>query len=63
MNDDPASVDPAAAGPIPSDMDPADSQEVTQLLADWSQGSQAALEKLTPLVYAELRGLAHHYMI
>jgi RNA polymerase sigma factor (TIGR02999 family) len=37
-------------------------QEVTQLLADWSQGDQAALEKLTPLVYEELRRLAHHYM-
>jgi RNA polymerase sigma factor (TIGR02999 family) len=37
-------------------------QKVTQLLADWSQGDQAALEKLTPLVYEELRRLAHHYM-
>lgn len=62
MNEDPASVNPATLGPIPNEMGPADSQEVTQLLADWSQGSQAALEKLTPLVYAELRGLAHHYM-
>jgi RNA polymerase sigma factor (TIGR02999 family) len=41
---------------------PADAQEVTQLLADWSHGDQAALQKLTPLVYGELRGLAHHYM-
>ena len=37
-------------------------QEVTQLLADWSHGDRAALEKLTPLVYEELRRLAHHYM-
>jgi len=37
-------------------------QKMTQLLADWSQGDQAALEKLTPLVYEELRRLAHHYM-
>jgi DNA-directed RNA polymerase specialized sigma24 family protein len=36
--------------------------EVTQLLADWSHGDQAALEKLTPLVYEELWRLAHHYM-
>jgi RNA polymerase sigma factor (TIGR02999 family) len=35
---------------------------VAKLLADWSQGDQAALEKLTPLVYEELRRLAHHYM-
>lgn len=37
-------------------------QEVTQLLADWSQGDDAALTKLTPLVYEELRRLAHHFM-
>lgn len=36
--------------------------EVTQLLADWSQGNQAALDKLMPLVEAELHRLAHHYM-
>ena len=36
--------------------------EVTQLLAEWSHGDQAALEKLTPLVYEELWRLAHHYM-
>jgi RNA polymerase sigma factor (TIGR02999 family) len=41
---------------------PANAQEVTQLLADWSHGDQAALQKLTPLVYEELRRLAHHYM-
>jgi RNA polymerase sigma factor (TIGR02999 family) len=41
---------------------PAGAQEVTQLLADWSHGDQAALQKLTPLVYEELRRLAHHYM-
>jgi RNA polymerase sigma factor (TIGR02999 family) len=36
--------------------------EVTQLLADWSSGNQAALDKLMPLVEAELHRLAHHYM-
>jgi RNA polymerase sigma factor (TIGR02999 family) len=35
---------------------------VTGLLAAWSQGDQAALEKLTSLVYEELRRLAHHFM-
>ncbi|HEU0208492.1 MAG TPA: sigma-70 family RNA polymerase sigma factor [Candidatus Udaeobacter sp.] len=39
-----------------------DAHEVTQLLADWSEGDQAALEKLTPVVYEELRRLAHRYM-
>ena len=38
------------------------SQRVTQLLVAWSQGEQAALEKLIPLVYAELRRIAHRYM-
>jgi len=28
----------------------------------WRQGEQAALEKLTPLVYGELHRLAHQYM-
>jgi RNA polymerase sigma-70 factor, ECF subfamily len=36
--------------------------EVTQLLLDWSNGDQAALDKLVPLVYEELRRLARHYM-
>lgn len=47
---------------ISTDTGVADPQQVTQLLADWSQGDQAALEKLTPLVYEDLRRLAHHYM-
>ena len=38
------------------------SQEITQLLLAWSDGDQAALEKLTPLVYAELHRLAKGYM-
>src|SRR5437867_1366472 len=37
-------------------------QEVTGLLLAWSQGDQAALEKLIPLVYEELRRLAKRYM-
>ena len=36
--------------------------EVTQLLLDWGSGDKAALDKLMPLVYEELRRLAHHYM-
>src|SRR5436309_1137933 len=35
---------------------------VTQLLADWSNGDDAALAELTPLVYEELRRLAHRQM-
>jgi RNA polymerase sigma factor (TIGR02999 family) len=37
-------------------------QEITQLLVAWSQGDEAALEKLTPLVYQELHRLAHRYL-
>ncbi len=37
-------------------------QEVTQLLKAWSQGDQAALERLMPLVYEELRRVARRYM-
>ncbi len=36
--------------------------EITQLLADWNRGDQAALDKLLPLVYAELHRLAGSYM-
>ncbi len=35
---------------------------MTQLLLAWRNGDPAALEELTPLVYAELRRLARHYM-
>lgn len=36
--------------------------EITQLLQAWGAGDRAALERLVPLVDAELRGLAGHYM-
>jgi RNA polymerase sigma factor (TIGR02999 family) len=35
---------------------------VTELLAQWSHGDNAALAELSPLVYEELRRLAHHHM-
>jgi len=35
---------------------------VTQLLADWSRGNDAALAELTPIIYEELQRLAHHFM-
>src|SRR6266850_5430887 len=37
-------------------------QKVTELLAQWSHGDDAALGELTPLVYEELRRLAHYHM-
>src|SRR5215813_9301348 len=35
------------------------SHEITRLLIAWGNGDRAALDKLTPLVYAELRRQAH----
>ena len=37
-------------------------QAVTECLIAWSQGDEAALEKLIPLVHEELRRLARRYM-
>ncbi len=36
--------------------------DVTQLLVNWSNGDREALERLTPLVYSELRRLASRYL-
>jgi RNA polymerase sigma-70 factor (ECF subfamily) len=36
--------------------------DVSALLRAWSDGDQGALEKLTPIVYGELRRLASRYM-
>lgn len=38
------------------------SAEITGMLQAWGNGDQAALEKLIPLVYDELRRLARRYM-
>jgi RNA polymerase sigma factor (TIGR02999 family) len=39
-----------------------ESHEVTKLLKDWGAGDESVPEKLMPLVYDELRRLAHQYM-
>src|ERR1700687_2787239 len=39
-----------------------DTNEISKLLRAWSDGDQDALNGLTPIVYEELRRLAHHYM-
>jgi RNA polymerase sigma factor (TIGR02999 family) len=36
--------------------------EITQLLKAWASGDEQALEKLTPLVFGELRRMARRYM-
>jgi RNA polymerase sigma factor (TIGR02999 family) len=35
---------------------------VSKLLADWADGDPSAREQLVPVIYEELRRLAHHYM-
>src|SRR4026209_1653853 len=34
---------------------------LTELLDDWRQGDLTAIQKLTPLIYDELRRIAHRY--
>jgi RNA polymerase sigma factor (TIGR02999 family) len=36
--------------------------DISKLLRAWSDGDRSALDGLTPIVYAELRRLAHRYM-
>jgi RNA polymerase sigma-70 factor (ECF subfamily) len=36
--------------------------DLTGLLIEWGQGDKAALDRLTPLVYDEIRRIAHRYM-
>src|SRR5580698_836266 len=36
--------------------------EITGLLKAWGDGDRAALDRLTPVVYAELRRIAKRYM-
>ena len=37
-------------------------EDASQLLRAWSDGDQGALDRLTPIVYSELRRLARRYM-
>ena len=37
-------------------------EQITELLQAWGRGEQAAFDRLAPVVYAELRRLARHYM-
>src|SRR5689334_15475626 len=48
--------DPPVDRPAPS------KDDVTGLLRAWKQGNQAAFDQLVPLVYGELRRLAHNYL-
>src|SRR6185436_3998141 len=37
-------------------------EPISQLLADWANNDPGARDRLMPIVYEELRRLAHHYM-
>ncbi len=37
-------------------------KSITQLLIEWREGDETALDELMPLVYEELRRMAHRYM-
>ena len=41
---------------------PASSVEITRLLKAWRQGDAGALDRLTPLVYEQLRRMARNYV-
>jgi RNA polymerase sigma factor (TIGR02999 family) len=43
-------------------MDPGSGRPVSQLLKKWQAGDSEALNALVPLVYADLRRLAHRYL-
>jgi RNA polymerase sigma factor, TIGR02999 family len=43
-------------------MSDSSSQDVTQMLKRWGDGDNAALEELTPIIYAELHKIARRYM-
>lgn len=44
------------------DCDSADPERISQLLGEWANRDPVARERLVPIVYEELRRLAHHYM-
>jgi RNA polymerase sigma-70 factor (ECF subfamily) len=41
---------------------PSSSETITDLLIQWREGDEAALDRLIPLVYKELRRMAGYYM-
>jgi RNA polymerase sigma-70 factor (ECF subfamily) len=48
--------------PVHKEAKAPDNAEVSGLLRAWSDGDRAALDRLTPIVYEELRRLASRYM-
>jgi RNA polymerase sigma-70 factor (ECF subfamily) len=48
--------------PVRKETQAADNAQVSRLLRAWGNGDRAALDRLTPIVYEELRRLARRYM-
>jgi RNA polymerase sigma-70 factor, ECF subfamily len=48
--------------PVPKETQAPDNAQVSRLLRAWGNGDRAALDRLTPIVYDELRRLARRYM-
>src|SRR5688572_26816058 len=44
------------------DRDAAGRERISEVLADWANRDPTARDRLLPIVYEELRRLAHHYM-
>ena len=47
---------------MPQEGDAAGRERISQVLADWSNRDPTARDRLVPIVYEELRRLAHHHM-
>jgi RNA polymerase sigma factor (TIGR02999 family) len=52
----------ASARALGEHLEQGTSSQFTEMLVRWRAGDRAALDRLIPLVYSELRRLAHHYL-
>jgi len=50
------------SGPMTTRVDEQANGDLTGLLLEWAEGDKAALDRLTPLVYDEIRRIAHRYI-
>lgn len=48
--------------PMMTRVDGPTANDLTGLLLEWAEGDKAALDRLTPLVYEEIRRIAHRYV-
>lgn len=58
----PSSGKERLSGSIVTNIPANTTQEVTQLLFDWAEGDQSALDRLMPFIYGELRRIAHNHL-